>query len=165
MLIHVPPSTRGDEGQKAKSIPGFDAVREKLEGLFQKHYPKASSTSPRVSSIRFEYEVTTFEFPYTGRKGAKHESETQRGPKKGGILCVVGGQQGPYRGQLALGGFKGGVAQHFIDRKEYRQLLMAPYSQKSDVHLWVSLSYPPDADKEFLEKFLQIMVEFQQAAE
>ena len=124
------------------------------------------STDRGVNGIRFEYEVTTFEFPYTGPKGAKHEAEKQQGPKKGGILCHVYVHQGRYQGPLALHRAKGNnVAQHVIDRKEYKQLLMAPYSQSSDVHLWVALSYPPDVDEEFLKEIRQIMVDFEKVSE
>lgn len=57
------------------------------------------------------------------------------------------------------------MAQHLIDRQEYKQLLMAPYSQKSDVHMWVALSYPLDTDEEFLKKFREIMADFEKVAE
>ncbi len=36
-------------------------------------------------------------------------------------------------------------------RDGYKQLLMAPYSATIDAHLWVSLSYPPDASKDFVK--------------
>ena len=143
-----------------------DRVCAKLEALFQEYYPKATFENQRIYGVHFEHDVTTFEFPYTGRKGAKHETEKQQGPKKGGILCNVYSSPGPYRGQLALSPAKEGkVAQHVIDRKEYKQLLMAPYSRKSDVHMWVALSFPPDADEAFLEKFRQVMTNFEKAEE
>jgi hypothetical protein len=57
---------------------------------------------------------------------------------------------GPYTGQLALShAAKGEVAQCLKDRKEYKQLLMAPYSQRSDVHMWVALSFPPHVNEAF----------------
>ena len=42
---------------------------------------------------------------------------------------------------------------------------MAPYSQRSDVHMWVALSFPPDIDEAFLEDFRQIMTDFEKDAE
>jgi hypothetical protein len=166
LLILGPPNTRGDESRGAKSLPVADGVRAQLEDLFQKYYPEAKFSNRGVNGIHFEYEITTFEFPFTGPKGAKREAEKQQGPKKGGILCRVYSQRGPYRGPLALVRAKGSkVAQYLIDRKEYKQLLMAPYAQKSDIHLWAALSYPPDVDEAFLEKFRQIMVDFAKTAE
>jgi hypothetical protein len=163
LLICGAPSSRGEDGN---SVPVSDQMCTKLEALFQEYYPKATFDNQRINGVHIEHEVTTFEFPYTGPKGAKHESEKQRGPKQGGILCSVYSSPGPYLGQRALSpAAEGKVAQHLIDRKAYKQLLMAPYSPKSDVHLWVSLSFPPDADEAFLEKFRQLMAEYEQAEE
>lgn len=163
MLISAPMIARGDEG---KSRPVSDRVCARLEALFKKHYPKATFENQGVNGIHFEHEVTTFEFPYNGPKGGKREAEKQRGPKKLGILCSVYSHPGPYMGQLALSpAAKGKVAQHLKDRKEYKQLLMAPYSQRLDVHMWVALSFPPDADEAFLEDFCQIMTDFEKDAE
>ena len=158
--------TQGNESHIPEPRPVADQVCANLEALFQKHYPKALFDNQGVNGVHFEHEVTTFEFPYTGSSGAKHETEKQRGPKPGGILCSVYSSAGPYTGQVALlPAAKGNVAQHMIDRKAYKQMLMAPYSQKSNVHMWVALSFPPDVDKAFLEKFRQIMTDFQKAAE
>jgi hypothetical protein len=163
ILILGPMNARGDE---SKSRPVSDRVCAKLEALFKKHYPKATFENEGVNGIRFEHEVTTFEFHYNGPKGGKREGEKQRGPKKRGILCSVYSHPGPYMGQLALSpAAKGKVAQYLIDRMEYKQLLMAPYSQRSDVHMWVSLSFPPDVDEAFLEDFRQIMTDFENDAE
>lgn len=163
LLIPGPMNARGDE---SKSRPVSNRECAKLEALFKKHYPKATFENQGVNGIHFEHEVTTFDFPYTGPKGAKCEAEKQRGPKKGGILCSVYLHSGPYRGQLALSpAAKGKVAQYLKDRNEYKQLLMAPYSQRSDVHMWVALSFPPDVDEAFLEDFRQIMTDFERDAE
>ncbi len=159
-------SSQLDQASASKSDPVSDRVRAKLEALFQKHYPKATLANRGVEGIHVEHEVATFEFPSTGGKGAKREAEKQQGPKKGGILCSVYSHPGRYLGPLQLSPVREGqVAQHLIDRKEYKQLLMAPYSQKSDVHMWVALSYPPDTDKAFLDKFREIMADFEKAAE
>ncbi len=164
LLLVGPTGTRGEESQKTDAHPVSAGVREKLQTLFEKHYPKAKFVDRGVNGIDFEDEITTFEFPYNGPQGAKHEAEKQQGPKKGGILCHVSSAEGRYRGPLGLHRAKGrNVAQRLIDRKEYKQLLMAPYSQGSGVHLWVALSYPPDVDETFLESFRQIMVDFEKA--
>jgi hypothetical protein len=158
--------TRSDQSPNSESLPVPEQLCAKLQALFEKHYPKARLDNQGVNGIHFEHQVTNFEFPYTGPKGAKHETEKQRGPMQGGILCSVYSRSGPYMGPLALmPASEGNVAQTVIDRKAYAQLLMAPYSQNSDVHLWVALSFPPDVDQAFLEKFRQIMKDFQKAAQ
>ncbi|MCU0712331.1 MAG: hypothetical protein MUC43_09740 [Pirellula sp.] len=159
ILILGPMIARGDE---SKSRPVSDRVCAKLEALFKKHSPKATFENQGVNGIHFEHEVKTFEVPDNGPKGGKHETEKQRGPKKRGILCSVYSHSGPYVGQLALSPVtKGKVAQYLKDRKEYKQLLMVPYSKRSDVHMWVALSFPPDVDEAFLEDFRQIMTDFE----
>ena len=161
------------EGDKAelKSAPASgsvaavpDSVCARLRALFQTHYPKATITDRGVNGIHFEYEVTTFEFPYHGSPGAKHEATTQRGPKKGGILCGVYLEKGEYRGQLALMPRGNQYEPYVIDRMVYKQLLMAPYSAKRDAHLWVGLSYPSDASDDFLKGFRAIMNDYEKDA-
>lgn len=154
-------NARNDQISKSRAPP--DSVRTKLEALFGKHYPEATTTVAHGDRLRFEFETTTYEFPYNG-KIRKRESTTQRGPKKGGILCNIYLSKGPYRGQLALPATddKDYVPQQTLDRKEYKVLVMAPYSEKRDAHLWVALEYPPDASEDFLTQFRQIMADFQQ---
>jgi hypothetical protein len=149
-----------------KSSPVPDAVCAKLQALFQQYYPTATVTNRNVNGIHFEHEVRTFEFPYTGPPGGKHESSTQRGPMKGGILCSIHLQKGEYRGQVALVPRGGGQHQPaLIDKKMYQQLLMAPYSTKRDAHLWVSLSYPNDTSDDFLKAFRALMNDFEKDAD
>ena len=57
------------------------------------------------------------------------------------------------------------VPQQFIDRKDYKQLIMFPYSKKYDVHLRVTLSYPRDVDDTFFEKFRQLITSFETATD
>jgi hypothetical protein len=162
LVFHGVPISTADDSKSPKSLAVSDRVCAKLEALFQAYYPKATFDNRRLDGVHIEYEVTTFEFPYTGRKGAKHVAEKTRGPKTGGILCSVYATPGPYQGQLLLSpATEGKVAHQVIDRNVYKQLLMAPYSRKSDLHMWVALSFPPDADKAFLEKFRQVMIDFE----
>ena len=154
---------RGEDIPKASPIP--DYVCAKLKALFQKHYPKAAFTNFQNNGVRVDYEVTTFEFPPVNPT-KKHENPIHRGPKKGGVLCSVYLAKGEYRGQLALVPRGGGQHEpYLIDRKVYRQLLLAPYSGKRDAHLWVSLSYPSDASDDFLKEFRALMKSFEADAD
>ena len=164
MLLLVQSRVCGEDAPKSSPVP--DRVCAKLRALFQKYYPKATITNRDVDGIHFEYEVMTFEFPYTGPPHAKHEATTHRGPKKGGVLCGVSLEKGEYRGQLAL--VPRGNRQYkpyVIDRKVYKQLLMASYSAKRDAHLWVSLSYPSDASDDFLKDFRALMNDYEKDAD
>jgi hypothetical protein len=159
VFLLISPPANGGEIPKAGPVP--DHVVAKLQALFQRHYPKAAFRNSQVDGLHVEYEVTTYEFsPRDATK--KHENPIQRGPKKGGILCSVYLEKGEYRGQLAQSSH--GLSQYellLIDRKMYKQLLMAPYSPNRDAHLWVSLSYPPDANEHFLKEFRAIMKDFE----
>ena len=133
-------------------------IYAKLKPIFQKYYPKVVMTNEEVNGLHFEYDVTTFDFstPALAGSGAKRENPIQKGPKHGGILCSVHLEKGKYGGQrgLIFAPVEGGqFAEELIDRKEYKQLLLAPYSTKRDAYLWVSLSYPSDVSDEFLKEF------------
>ena len=140
-------------------------VYAKLKPVFQKYYPTATMTNAAANGLHFEYEVTNFDFstPAQPGSGLKREDPIQRGPKHGGIVCTVYLEKGKYGGQRAMlftpvngGEFAGGV----IDRKEYKELLLVPYSTKHDAYLWVVLSYPPDASGTFVEEFRAIIKSF-----
>ncbi len=153
---------RGEDTPKSSPVP--DSVCAKLKTLFQKYYPKAYFTNQLVNGICFEYEVATFDFSPSATNSVtqKHENPIQRGPKNGGILCSIFQDRGKYQGQLIMWpAGNGQVEPHIMDRKIYKQILMAPYSPKRDAHLWVSLSYPPDASEDFLKKFDAIMKDYE----
>ena len=149
------------ESNSSQAGPVPNELCAKLQTLFQKYYRQASYTNREANGIHFESEVTKFEFP-PADPTKKHENPIQRGPKVGGIFCNIYLQQGRYAGQLGL--FPRGDGQYepyVIDRKVFKLLLMAPYSAKRDSHLWVALSYPPDASEEFLKTFRALMKDFE----
>ena len=150
----VSPRTRND---KAESKLAFERMPQKLKSLFQEYYPEVRCENRGADGLHFEYDVTTFESPFIGLN-----AEKQRGPKSGGILCRVELQQGSYA--VARMGTNP-VPQQFIDRKDYKQLIMFPYSKKYDVHLRVTLSYPRDVDDTFFEKFRQLITSFETATD
>jgi hypothetical protein len=162
LLVTGPQNGWCDEKKITEGPHVSESVSAKLETLFQEHYPNATFDNQGVNGLHCEYEVFTIDSYYSGTKGVKREAVSHRGPKPGGILCSVYAAAGPYRGQLQLSPFtEGKLAQQVIDRKEYKQLLMAPYSKKTDIHLWAALSFPPDVNDEFLDKFRRIMMDFQ----
>lgn len=131
----------------------------KLEQLFKQFYPEIAVTNRGLNGLTFEYRVGTFEFPDPGK--GKRQDSVQRGPKPGGVLCRVYCHPGTYQGQTVLFERDGEPQQGLYDRQWYKVLLMAPYSEERNAHLWVALSYPDDVKEEFLTKFRQIMREFE----
>ena len=78
-FLFVQPNAGGEDG--LKSDPVLDHVYVKLQPLFQKYYPKAKCANQGRDGLHFEYEVTTFEFPFTAaRKARGHHSAR---PKEG----------------------------------------------------------------------------------
>ena len=163
LLVLAQSHVRGEDAPKSSPVP--DTICAKLQALFQRHYPKATFTNLQVNGVHIEYEVAKFGFPPQNPSG-KHENPIQRGPKKGGVLCSIYLEKGEYRGQRALVPRGGGQYEpYLIDRKVYKQLLMAPYSAKRDAHLWVSLSYPSDPSDDFLKEFRALMKDFEKDAD
>jgi len=152
---------RADTPPKPSVVP-LETVHE-FHRLFRKHYPKATFTDKQFDGVHVDYNVAVFEFPSTSRTG-KRETEKQTGPEKGGIVCRIYHNKGPYLGQVALLSRSDGQHHPYVvrDRKIYKQLLAAPFSVATDSHLWVSLSYPPDATKEFHTDFKAVMDSFRQ---
>jgi hypothetical protein len=140
-------------------------VYTRLKPIFQKYYPAATMTNAAVNGLHFEYEVTNFDFstPTQPGSGAKQENPIQTGPKHVGILCSVYLEKCKYAGQRIMGFVPvnaGQFAEGLVDRKEYKQLLLVPYSTKRDAYLWVVLSYPSDASDEFLKEFREVVKNF-----
>ena len=140
--------------------PIMKRVYAKMHTLFEKHYPKATSTVLYTNCIMFAYNVTTFEFPYTGPAGKKHESTIQQGPKPGGILCRLSLERGRPVPQIAFPMDGQSLCPTTIDRKHFKTLIIGPYSSKMDVRLWTSLSYPSDVKEEFLIEFQTLISDF-----
>jgi len=139
-------------------------VYAKLKPVFQKYYPAARMKNAAANGLHFEYEVTNFDFSTTDQpsSGSKRENPIQKGPRHGGILCSVYLENGKYNGQLGMPRLEDGrVPSYHIDRKFYKELLMAPYSVKLDTHLWACLSYSPEASEAFLKDYIAIMTDFE----
>jgi hypothetical protein len=163
VLVFTLETVSGEDASRRNAM--LESVQRKFESLFHKYYPNAGITNHQSNGVHIEYEVTSFKFPPAELTG-KHENPIQRGPKKGGVQCDIYLEKGEYRGQLAL--FPRGNGQfrpYIIDRKAFKQLLLAPFSRKRDAHLWISLSYPPDTSETFLKEFRELATEFEKDAD
>jgi len=78
-------------------------------------------------------------------------------------MCSIALEHGKDNGQFALsnGGNADRIPSWLRDKKFYTELLMAPYSQKLNAHLWAFLWYPPDASEAFLKEYRAIMKDFE----
>lgn len=159
MLLFTPHQARAEDSPNAQAVP--ESISSKLQVLFLKYYPEVTFTNHALNGLRFEYRVKTYEFPYNGPPGKKHQATTERGPMKGGILCTVSLLKGEYAGQLLL--HPRGGKQHdpyLTDKKVYKILFMVPYSARRDSILWTVLSFPSDASQHFLKEFRAVIRTF-----
>ncbi len=161
----------GDEECRLPDVPlaspqldsALDDLHAQLEPLFRKYYPKVTTCNRHRNGVRFDFGLTTYEFPYEGPRLGKHSASTRTGPKKGGIECGLSINKGRYSGQLAMWspGQTGTLGPLIHDEEFYKTLFMAPYSEKLDAWLWVVLSYPSDVNEQFLREFVATITSFE----
>jgi hypothetical protein len=144
------PATGAD--QEPSHNPALKRFYSELRTLFRKHYPKATSHLLK-DQIHFEHDTRVFLVHEPLKTGDWQDPRETRGPKPGGILCDITLQKGQYQGAA--------VVPQTFDKRYFKVLLMAPYSPKRDVHLYVHLSYPGNVSSDFLKEFAELVNDFQ----
>ncbi len=117
---------------------------KQLGDLFHHYYPNATGHL-LGDKIHFEYDTRIFIVHEPSKMGEWQDPWEERGPKTDGILCEIELQHGTYGGAA--------VVPQTFDKRYFTVLLLAPYFQKIDAYLYVHLSYPREASKEFLKAF------------
>lgn len=148
-LIAAP--ARGAD-EEALENPALKRFYSELRMLFRKHYPKATSHLLK-DKIHFEHDTRVFIVHEALKTGEWQDPWETRGPKPGGILCDITLQDGQYQGAA--------VVPQTFDKRYFKVLLMAPYSAKRDVHLYVHLSYPRNVSDDFLKQFTELVNDFE----
>jgi hypothetical protein len=148
-LIAAP--TRAAEYETLQN-PALERFYSELRTLFRKHYPKATSHLLK-DTIHFEHDTRVFIVHEPLKTGDWQDPRETRGPKPGGILCDITLQKGQYQGAA--------VVPQTFDKRYFTVLLMAPYSAKQDVHLYVHLSYPGNVGTDFLKEFADLVNGFE----
>src|SRR5215471_6760267 len=122
-----------------------------LQTLFRRYYPKATSHLLK-DEIHFEHDTWVFIVHEPLKTGEWQDPWETRGPKPGGILCDIELQKGKYEGAA--------VVPQTFDKRYFKLLVMAPYSPKQDVHLYIHLSYPANVSVDFLKQFTELANNF-----
>jgi hypothetical protein len=130
-------------------------VYVELDRLFHRYYPRVTSELSN-DAVHFEYGTRDFLIHEPRKTGEWQDARPERGPNRGGILCAIEVRKGRYPGAA--------VVPQTFDKRYFRLWVAAPYSARRDEHLYVHLSYPPDADVAFLERFVDIVASFAPAA-
>ena len=145
------------------SIAGVDAARasdedHRLDRLYSmtttlvlKYYPDAK-TELRQQTIHFESRTRRFMIHEQLKTGEWQDAHETIGPQRGGVVGDMELRSGKYLGAAA-------VPQAF-DKRYFTLLVMAPYSDARDAHLYTQLLYPADASKVFLSEFTDLVAHF-----
>ncbi|HEY9788711.1 MAG TPA: hypothetical protein V6D17_25205, partial [Candidatus Obscuribacterales bacterium] len=130
-----------------ESANQFESVDGGIRALLKEYYPKAKITQ-KGSTFRFEYKLRPYTDPSSGRQVI--------GPDLQGILGEMEMKPGQYSGLDRLPAV--------FPQTLYTILVLAPYSQQQNAHLFCRLHYPPDAAPEFLKEFKHLITEFEHSA-
>ena len=148
-LIAAP--TSAAEGETLQN-PALERFYSELRTLFRKYYPKATSHLLK-DTIHFEHDTRVFLVHEPLKTGDWQDPRETRGPKPGGIVCDITLQKGEYRGAA--------VVPQTFDKRYFKVLVMASYSPKRDVHIYVHLSYPGNVSTDFLKEFADLVNGFE----
>jgi len=132
--------------------PDLKPFAEEMRQLILQHYPKAT-VEVKGQSIHFEFNTRTFMIHEPLMTGQWQDARPEVGPQPGGSCGDITLEKGKYLGQAA-------VPQTF-DKRYFVLLVMAPYSEKLDHHLYAHLASPHDAPEEFLAEFQNLVNNFE----
>ena len=122
----------------------FDSFYSDVRQLVRRYYPQATSHL-LANNIHFEYDTRVFVVHEPLKNGRWQDPWEQRGPKKDGILGEIEFRRGRYGGAA--------LPPQVFEKPYFRILLLAPYSEACDCHLYTHLTYPPTAAPKFLQEF------------
>gem|GEM_PF-1484488 len=148
ILITLPARAADDA---ALQNPALKRFYSELKTLFRKQYPQATSHLLK-DNIHFESDTRVFIVHESTMTGDWQDPWETRGPKSGGILCDIRFQKGKYQGQA--------VTPQTFNKRYFKTLLLASYSEKRDAHIVVQLSYPRNVNEDFLRQFTELVNEF-----
>lgn len=140
--------------QKAYGASDFDISRlyQEIRLAVLRHYPEASAHHLN-RKIHFEHNTRIFIIHEPRKNGQWQDPWETRGPNKGGVYCDAEIRNGKYGGAA-------GVPQT-MNKRYFRLLLLAPYSEKLDAHLYIHLKIPRDVPDGFLEDLIGIFNGFE----
>lgn len=139
--------------QEATQDPRLRKIYSEVQGLVRRHYPEATSHL-LGKKIHFESNTRVYVIHVALKTGEWQDPWEERGPRKGGILGRIELRDGKYGGAAM-------VPQTF-DRRYYEVMLMAPYSEKHDCHLYAHLYVPRlERKNEFIKKFSELVNNFE----
>jgi hypothetical protein len=140
----LPSAGRANLGARQRSR--LERLYPELRTLFLRHYPQVTSHL-LDEKIHFEQDTRVFIVHESLKTGEWQDPRETRGPKRGGILCDLELREGKYNGAA--------VVPQTFDKRYFKLLVMAPYSQKHNAHLYLHLCYPSNVSDDFLKQFTE----------
>ena len=147
---------------EAAATPNIEKLSVKVESLVKAYYPE-SKILATDSEIEFEYKTRDYDV-YEPRKDGGNDFLSKKGPEKGGIGKGTGGivgrikiKPGPYMASR--------TRPQTIDYHYFKELLLAPYSEKKNCHIETELIYPGTVDPKFVEEFTNLINDFENEME
>lgn len=126
---------------------------EEVRQIVRRHYPQA--TMHRLGSkIHFEHDTRIFIVHEPLKTGEWQDPWEVRGPKKDGIYGEIEVRQGRWRGAA--------VVPQTFDKRYFKDMLMAPYSDGLDAHIEVHIKYPSKVPDGFLNELTGVLNRFEQ---
>jgi hypothetical protein len=145
------PVARVGRAHGSDDVRLVDRLHVQTKALVLKYYP-AARTDLAKQTIHFEAHVRRFMVHEQLKTGEWQDAHEVVGPQRGGVVGNMELRSGKYLGAAA-------VPQAF-DKRYFTLLVMAPYSETRDAHLYTHLLYPADANKVFLTEFADLVKRF-----
>lgn len=128
-----------------------DTLFADVEKLMREFYPAECT----IKSGRFEcrFNTRTFMIHNALKTGEWQDARPQEGPNRGGVLCTISCEDGPWNGAAM-------VPQTF-EYRYFTSLLMAPYNKGQDKHLVARLYYPDNVNRQLIERYSKLVASFE----
>ena len=129
----------------------LDRLYRMTTTLVLKYYPDAK-TEFKQHTIHFEARARPFMVHEQLKTGEWQDARETIGPQRGGVVGDMELRSGKYLGAA--------VVPQAFDKRYFTLLVMAPYSDARDAHLYTHLLYPADVSRVFLSEFTDLVTRF-----
>ena len=131
--------------------PDLTAFRTQMQSLVDRYYA-GCVVKTDDGRLTFGHRTRNFWIHHRYKDGGWQDAREEIGPKPKGIYCTIATRSGNTR--------TGVVVPQKINRHYFVEYWMAPYSQKLDGQLFISLRYPSDVDATFISEFETLVGQF-----
>ena len=129
----------------------LDRLYRMTTALVLRYFPDAK-TELRQHTIHFEARTRRFMVYEQRKTGEWQDAHEIIGPQRGGVVGDMELRSGKYPGAA--------IVPQAFDKRYFTLLVMAPYSDARDAHLYTHLLYPADVSKVFLSEFTDLVTRF-----